>query len=49
MITTYFSVTEIASAQKMSDSTPSTAAVSGAPAALSDSSSAYSGLVPMSP
>ena len=49
MTDTYFSVTEIARLQKMSDSTPSTASVSNAPAAFSDSSIAYNGLVPMSP
>ena len=45
----YFRVTEIARLQKMSDSTPSTAAASKVPAALTASCMVYSGLVPMSP
>ena len=49
MMTTYFSVTEIVSAQKMSDSTPRMLAASCEPAAFTDFSKAYSGLVPMSP
>src|SRR4029077_10069057 len=49
MTVTYLSVTEIARLQKMSDSTPSTAAVLKPPAASSDCSSAYKGLVPISP
>ena len=48
--TTYLSVTTTSRLQKISDSTPKYARRSvGAPAALSDASSAYSGLVPMSP
>src|SRR5665213_1445121 len=48
--TTYLMVTTISRLQKISDSTPSTARRDiGAPAALSDASSAYSELVPMSP
>ena len=47
--TRYLSVTEMASAQKISDSTPSTTSRSKPPAALRAVSSAYSGLVPMSP
>ncbi len=49
MTTTYLSVTEIASAQKISDSTPRIASLLDAPETLSDWSKAYKGLVPMSP
>ena len=47
--TMYLSVTEIASAQKIRDTTPSTVRGSCAPAAPRDCSKAYRGLVPMSP
>src|SRR6185437_10678236 len=49
MMVTYFNVTEMASAQKMSEHTPITASLSNGPALASDCSSAYSGLVPISP
>jgi len=49
MIVTYLSVTEMASAQKMSDSTPSTAWLSNLPASFTASCMVYSGLVPISP
>ena len=49
MIVTYLRVTEIASAQKISDSTPSTEAASNLPAAFTASCMVYRGLVPMSP
>ena len=49
--TTYLAVTTISRLQKISDSTPSTASgdCGSPPVAASDCSSAYSGLVPMSP
>ncbi len=46
---TYLMVTESIRLQKISDSTPSTAAGSKGPVASSAVSKAYSGLVPMSP
>ncbi len=48
-MTMYFSVTEIMSAQKISDSSPRMLAGSCEPAACTDFSNAYSGLVPISP
>ena len=49
MTVTYLRVTEMVRLQKTSDSTPSTTSASKPPAAWSADSSAYSGLVPMSP
>src|SRR5215469_3802789 len=49
MTVTYLSVTEIVSAQKISDSTPRTAWVLKVPAAFTASCMVYSGLVPISP
>ena len=49
MTVRYLSDTEMASAQKISDSTPSTASASNRPAASSADSMVYSGLVPISP
>ncbi len=49
MIVRYLSVTEIARLQKISDSTPSTAAVLKVPAASTAICMVYSGLVPISP
>ena len=49
MIVTYLRETEIASAQKISDSTPSTAAASKVPASPTACCRAYNGLVPISP
>ncbi len=49
MMVTYLIVTDNVRHQKISDNTPNTPSASKRPVAFSDSSIAYSGLVPMSP